>query len=279
MCRWNVTFQNWQSGNLKSPDNTFIDYYTMIQYYQALQSDYLKAQNQGYLNVNQGFITNFADFSKKLFQANTGNTHYSIYSNIYIDSCFILNLESSKHEIISGDSFLLTLTLFNTQSTSITNIDISLAFTVRSTSAPVSNRFSVTNTTIAGITGNVNGAGTLAPSEQATIIYQVTSLSVPMATTGTYNAGGYITYSQNSKTYNISIFEAIVVNYPPPQLQIHYFLPSSFNDTVTTNMAMVVANSGYGNAYDVTIDTVRAAMVDLNGKLFYYGNTHFLRIY
>ena len=152
----------------------------------------------------------------------------------------------------------MTLTLINTQTTDITNLNVSLSFIDRISSSLVSNRFTITNTTITGL----SSSSTLSSLQTATIVWQVNSLLSSQASIDTINVGGTVSYVQNSKTYNITIFEDIVVNYPSPNLEIHYFIPQVFNSSYPVPMGLVVLNSGNGQVIDISVDTVKALMID-----------------
>ena len=213
--RWNTSFSNWKSGILQSIDNSFIDYASMYSYYSLIAKDQQFAMVQGYRDIIQGYTQSFADFKNKF-----------LYSAR--DSCFMVQLEASSHQLIAGDTFFLKLTLTNPTNDTISNINIPLSF-LDSSLSNANTRFSISNPNITGITGNIHGSGVLLGSKMATIQWTVTCLSnFTITSIQKYTVGGTTTYSQNAKNISFTLFEDILVSYPHPILSIHYFIPKTF---------------------------------------------------
>jgi hypothetical protein len=71
--RWNLTFSNWNTNNLTSPNNDFIDYFTMQYLFDTLLNDQENAVNQGFSDVIQGYSDSLEQFIKKAGESESGN--------------------------------------------------------------------------------------------------------------------------------------------------------------------------------------------------------------
>ena len=209
--RWNNTFYNWKQGSLQSTNNSFIDYISMYNSFTIVLNDHQTALHDGYLDIIHGYSSSFASLQSKM---------------VLKDTCFEVQLEASAHQLIAGDTFFLTLTMTNPTNDSISNIDIPITFMDSELNA-ANDRFLVSTPTIKGVSGDIHGSGTL--SGTAIIQWTITALSnIYSSQKETFTVGGTTTYMQKSRPISVTLFEDIVVSYPPPLLTLHYFIPSSF---------------------------------------------------
>jgi hypothetical protein len=177
-----------------------------------------------------------------------------------------VKLESSNHNIIAGDSFYLTLYISNPSNFTVTNIGITLTVTDYF-GQEYFDRFTMATPTVTGIVNNINGNGSLPAYQQAKIVWKVTSIADGSFFGGatSFNLGGEVAYSQDSGDIIIPFFDAVVINYPPTILGAHYFVPATFSAESPTTIGVIVTNNGYGNAHEITVDSILANMVDSSG--------------
>jgi hypothetical protein len=206
-----------------------MDYVTINTYYSSVQNDEIFAQNHGYADILQGFWGSLKDFNTAILPKNSGN-FLGNFPLICKESCFIFKLEANNRELIAGDSFLLELLLVNPSNLTISNVSVSLDILVQDTGMPADDYFTIGTPVLNGITGNIHGQGIIPATKQATVAWPVTSLFTQDSgvTAELFEIGGTVEYSQGGNSIQVPFFREVIVNYPPPVLQVDYFLPKVF---------------------------------------------------
>ena len=132
--------------------------------------------------------------------------------------------------MVAGDSFILELLLVNPSNVSINNVSVLLLINEKTSHMPADQYFNVSVPTITGVSGGIGGSGMVQGYSQAKVTWKVTSFNTtatgPLAQS--YSIGGSVAYVQGLTVLTVPFFEDVVINYPPPVLQVDYFIPKVF---------------------------------------------------
>ncbi|MFO0017051.1 MAG: putative Ig domain-containing protein, partial [Synechococcaceae cyanobacterium] len=185
-----------------------------------------------------------------------------------------VKIRINQEAVLSRDAFEGTFVLENLDpSIQLANIDIDLEV-YDDDGNLVSDRFVISQPSLFGFTGGLDGTGSLAANTSGTATYTILAKdSAAPIEPSRYSIGGRVSYSRADGSVNFNLAPAAITVLPQPELAFDYFLQRDvFSDDPFTSplqeasqpfvLGLLAYNRGYGAANDLTISSGKPEIVE-----------------
>lgn len=271
---------NWYDFRLKNYVERMINAYRIVDGLEPVGENYSRQEKQEELSqkfdiiqteiVNLGYVT----MDEMLAGANEDRiNHYESESE---NTCAKVKLEIEQKMVMTRQAFRGTLTVENSMSTDLKDIDLTVIVTNMDGEQATSHEMQINFESIEGFEGDVNGPWTLAPKTKgvATILFIPTKYAAPDAVT-TYSFGGnlYFREADNEEILVRDLYPVKLQVKPSPELDLTYFMQRDiYGDNpltkdviepiVPAEFSVMIRNKGNGDATKVRMFTKQPKIVE-----------------
>ena len=196
------------------------------------------------------------------------------------DVTVTVKMQFNRLLTLTRQAFEGTLTIENGSEKAMENIVLTLTEAKPDGTLATSNEFDISYTECTGFGGSQAGPWTLQAGKTGVLKVKFipTKNAAPIAATD-YVFGGNLTFSVDGKQRHADLTEQVMTVKPTPELNLDFFLQRDViaDDAITQDViepaeeaefALLISNTGYGDAENVKMVTAQPEMVDNEESLF-----------
>lgn len=212
----------------------------------------------------------FANWADLCISANKDKNEY--FEKASKNTCATVKLEINQKLVLTRQAFRGTLTVENTTSTPLTDIQLKVAATDLLGKVATSHEMQINTESITGFTGSLDGPWTLAGGQTgvATILFIPTKYAAPDTLT-TYSFGGTLRFNDGNETQMRNLYPVSLQVKPSPELDLTYFmqrdvmgdnpLTAEVEPMIPAEFTVLIHNKGKGDANNVKMLTQQPRIV------------------
>lgn len=214
----------------------------------------------------------FVDWVELIKSANADKQEY--FEGQSKNTCATVKLEIEQKLVLTRQAFRGTLTVENSTSDNLENIDLSVTVTDLLGQQATSHEFQINFESIDGFEGTLEGPWTLGPGAKgvATILFIPTKYAAPDTLT-TYSFGGSLYFENGGKSQTRDLYPVKLQVKPSPELDLTYFMQRDiYGDNPLTKdvvepiipaeFTVLIHNKGKGEATNVRMITHQPRIVE-----------------
>lgn len=196
------------------------------------------------------------------------------------DVTVTVKMQFNRLLTLTRQAFEGTLTIENGSEKAMEDIRLTLTEAMPDGTLATSNEFDISYTEFTGFGGNQAGPWTLQAGKTGVLKVKFipTKNAAPIAAID-YLFGGNLTFSVDGKQRHADLTEQVMTVKPTPELNLDFFLQRDViaDDAITQDVAepseeaefaLLISNTGYGDAENVKMVTAQPEMVDNEESLF-----------